>query len=58
MYHSLRLLMGKTTVSEAVAEFMIDNVARTTHCDQQIHSHTVKDIGALARGDEPAISGI
>ena len=58
MYYSLRLMTGKTAVSEAVTEFMTDNVARTTHSDQELHHDTVKDIRALARGDAPAISGI
>ena len=57
LYHSLRLLTGKTAVSEAVTEFMTHNMAQTTHSFRELHDDTVKDIRALARGDAPAISG-
>ena len=56
MYHSLRLLTGKTAVF--VAKLMTHYAPRTTHLDKELHNDTVKDIRALARGDAPAISGI
>ena len=46
MYHSLRLLTGKTAVSEAVTEFMTHNIAPTIHSNQELHNDTVKDIRA------------
>ena len=58
MYHSFRLLTGKTAVSEVVTEFMTHNVAQTTQSDRELHNDTIKDIRALARGDAPTISGI
>ena len=38
MCHSLRLLIGKTATSEDATKFMTDNVARTTHSDQQLRT--------------------